>query len=326
MPPPHRQGRSTVSASKRPGLQQLEVFVKVAETRSFASAARMTGRTQPAISQAIARLEEIYGGDLFERRRGAPLLLTPIGEAILGSARMVLDTVDRQMTRAAAAAQSRVGNLRLGFFPGLAAGALRAGIAGFVSACPDVSLRMVEGPSGELYRQLNERSVDMMIVALMPTLANTLLARERLWDERLIVALPSNHGAARKSFLSWGDIADLPIMLRDSHLELVAYRELFDRLDRQISCEQHAVSCSTLLDMVGMGMGATIIPASGGSPHENVVFRPINEANAIVAVDAVWPKDDRNPLRHRLLSFLRQHRGDVDDRFSQATATTPDHD
>ena len=50
---------------------------------------------QPAVSQAIARLEEIYSGELV-RNRLAPLVLTPIGESILPSAHTLIDTVGRQ--------------------------------------------------------------------------------------------------------------------------------------------------------------------------------------------------------------------------------------
>lgn len=316
------------SGGLRPELHQLEIFLKVVEARTFAGAARMMGRTQPAISQAIARLEEIYGGDLFERRRGALLELTPIGEAILPSARTILDTIDQQMLRAAAAAQSRAGNLTLGFMPGLIAGPLRAGIADFTAASPQVRLRLVEALPGELHRQLNERAIDMMIVALIPTLESKTLVQEHLWDEQLIVTLPTDHALGRKAALTWRDIAELPIILKDSHFELVAYRTLLDRLDRQVHLEQHDVSCATLLDMVGLGLGATIVFASGAMPHRGVVFRPIDEDNATAGIDAVWPKDDRNPLRHRLLSLIREHRGDVvagpGEPTAPSTAPAPD--
>ncbi len=88
------------SSNHRPDFHSLEVFLKVVETRSFAAAARQFGRTQPAISQTIRRLEDIVGGDLFKRQRGAPVELTAIGLAILPSARTLLDTVDKQMVRA----------------------------------------------------------------------------------------------------------------------------------------------------------------------------------------------------------------------------------
>lgn len=313
----------------RPQFHQLEIFLNVVETRSFAGAARSINRSQPAISQAIARLEEIYGGDLFERRRGSPLVLTQIGEAILPSARIILDIIDKQMMRAAATAQSRAGNLTLGLFPGLVGGPLRSAIGEFAAASPDVRLRLVEALPAELNRQLNERAIDLMIVALMPKLGSKTLVHERLWNERLIVALPEEHAFTRKAALSWQDIAKLPIILKESHVEIVAYRTLLDSIDREVQLNQHDVSCTTLLDMVGLGMGATLVFASGATPYAGVAFRPINEANATISVDAVWPKDDRNPLRHRLLNLIRSHKSDVTDTAAEpnspSTGPAPDH-
>ncbi len=290
----------------RPEFSQLATFLTVVEARSFASAARLLGRTQPAISQAIARLEEIYGGDLFVRRRGAPLALTPIGEAILPSARIVIDAIDEQMTRAVATAQSREGHLTVGFFQSLASGRLRAGLAAFHAAGPDIRLRMVEALPGELNRQLNERALDLIIVALLPELASRALEQEHLWAERLVVALPAAHPYAAKATLDWAEIATLPIILRDSYSELVAYRTLLGDVGGTIDVTQHAVSCQALLDMVGIGLGVTIIFESAAVPHEHVVFRAIAENNASVPIVAIYPKDDANPLRHRLLRLIRE--------------------
>ena len=313
----------------RPEFRQLDIFLTVVEMRSFAAASRVLGVTQPAVSQAIRRLENVYGGDLFERRRGAPLALTPIGEAILPSARTILYTLDQQMVRAAETAQSRAGTVTLGFFTGLSAGPLRAGVSGFVAASPDVTLQMVEGLPSELHRQLNERTVDLVVAAFLPEPASKTLEQEQLWTERLMVALPAAHVLARRPELSWEEIASMPVMLRASPGEMIAFRSLLPRFgDRIIDCDQHAVSRDALLDMVGIGMGAAIVFESGLVPHQDVVFREIDGENNSVPIYGLWSKTDGNPLRHRLLVNLRQRGAEASDRLFSAPSppTAPSRD
>ena len=307
---PHSDHSRSRVAGTRPELHQLQVFLTVVEARSFAAAARQMGRTQPAISQAIARLEEIYGGDLFERRRGATLALTPIGEAILPSARTILHTVDQQMVRAVEAAQSRAGTVTLGFSTGLAAGPLRAAIGDFQTAGPMLKIRLVEGSPGELLRRLNERSVDLFVADRVPDLASKAIAQEPLWSERLIVALAATHPFARRSAFAWDDIAQIPIILRQSEGEQTALCAVLLRGAKgEVDIAQHAVSCGALLDMVGLGIGATVVLESALVPHRNVVFRAIDGEDAFVPIQAVWRRSDGSPLRHRLLNHIRRRRG-----------------
>lgn len=317
----------------RPEFHQLAIFLTVAETRSFAATARQIGCTQPAISQAIARLEEIYGGDLFERRRGAPLSLTPIGEAIAPSARILLHTVDEQMERAAQVAQSRAGTLTFGFSPGLAAGPLRAGIAEFVTAFPDVHLKLVESTQGDLRRRLIEGAIDLLIATSMPDIANGTLAQERLWDARLFVALPADHDLARHAELDWRSTSNIQVLVSTSNADLPVSPTSAATINHRIPrCEQHAVSAHALLDMVGIGMGATIVLDSDVTPQrQDVAFRPLVGEHSSVAVDAIWRTHDGNPLRHRMLCHIRdQRRGDThqnmlsDPRLATAPAPDPD--
>ena len=307
----HRPIHRSPIKAVRPEYHQLAVFLTVVQTGSFSGAARLLGKTQPAVSQAIVRLEEIYGGDLFERRRGALLALTPVGEAILPSARMILDTVDRQMVHAAAAAQGRAGRITLGFSSGLTAGPLRAGIVEFITVNPEVELRMVEGHPSQLYRQLVERRVDLVIAAALPDLGSKTVAREELWRERLVAAIPSRCSLSAKPTLGWPDIAALPLIVSNPDGEKLAFRLLLELSGEQrVDCTQHAASREALLQMVAMEMGIAIILESGVAPHQGVVFRFLDEEDAIVPMDALWPSADRNPVRHRLLSHIRQHRGD----------------
>jgi len=63
-------------------INQLEVLVTVAHERSFSRAADVLGRTQPAVSQSIRRLEQEIGERLFDRS-SKDGTLTPAGEVLL---------------------------------------------------------------------------------------------------------------------------------------------------------------------------------------------------------------------------------------------------
>ncbi len=75
----------------------LRAFVTVAEVRGFTQAGQLLGRTQPAISLQIKKLEELIGAPLFVR--GGPRLdLTPTGERLLEYARQILALNDEALT------------------------------------------------------------------------------------------------------------------------------------------------------------------------------------------------------------------------------------
>lgn len=292
----------------RPDFKQLETFLKVAETRSFAAAARQLGVSQPAVSQTISRLEDILGGDLFERRRGAPVSLSPIGHAILPSARLLLFTVDRQIERAIATAHSRTGSLTVGFHPALAFGPLCNAIAEIRETAPDVQFHLVEGPPGDLYRRLNENSLDIMFMALNPDTEGSGNIREQLWADRLVAALPDQHALAKRASLTWADLSSIQVILRANHGDMSDYRALAARMgDLPLHCELHDVSRGVLIQMVRTGLGATLLLNSTTEPRPGLAFVPIDEIDAFVGVEAVWPRNDRNPLRHHLLASVRRH-------------------
>ena len=71
-------------------INQLEVLVTVARERSFSRAAEVLNRTQPAISQAIRRLEADIGEQLFDRS-SKDGTLTFAGEVLLDYAQQMLN-------------------------------------------------------------------------------------------------------------------------------------------------------------------------------------------------------------------------------------------
>lgn len=70
--------------------KQLEMFVAVASERSVNRAAAKVFRTQPAVSMALAKLEQEVGSCLFHRSHDRRFHLTSIGEVLLEYAKRML--------------------------------------------------------------------------------------------------------------------------------------------------------------------------------------------------------------------------------------------
>src|SRR3546814_948274 len=96
----------------RPSLAQIEVFLKVVETRSFVGAAKLIGISQPAVSHAIAKLEDFYHGHLSVRRRSMPLILTTVGGALLPLAEAMLHAADQSLLRTDARSDEHTSELQ----------------------------------------------------------------------------------------------------------------------------------------------------------------------------------------------------------------------
>jgi DNA-binding transcriptional LysR family regulator len=70
--------------------KQLEMFIAVAEERSVQRATERVFRSQPAVSMAIAKLEEEVGSPLFHRTRSERFRLTDVGEVLYDYAKRVI--------------------------------------------------------------------------------------------------------------------------------------------------------------------------------------------------------------------------------------------
>jgi DNA-binding transcriptional LysR family regulator len=83
-----------------PTLDQLRLFIAVAEHGSFGGAAKALGRAVSAVSYGIAQMEAALALSLFEREGSRRPVLTPAGEGLLPEARAVADGADALLAKA----------------------------------------------------------------------------------------------------------------------------------------------------------------------------------------------------------------------------------
>jgi DNA-binding transcriptional LysR family regulator len=115
----------------------LRSFVTVAEVRGFTQAGQVLGKTQPAVSLQIKRLEELIEAQLF-LRGGPQLELTVTGERMLGYARQILSLNDEALAELARPTIS--GRIRCGIPSEFATILLPRLLGRFVQSYPAVAL------------------------------------------------------------------------------------------------------------------------------------------------------------------------------------------
>ena len=241
-------------------LRQLQYFRAVAEQRNFGRAAQACHVSQPALSVQIKTLEEIMGGQLFERQ-ARDILLTPLGRDVLGHANEVLDAADG-LDRFARDRSGGHRSLSLGIIPTVAPYLLPGVLAGLRSG--DVSLRVQirEARTERLLAMLRVGEIDAAILAL-PS-GGKALHEKPLFEDRFLLA-GSQTGLDRLAIspeaLRPVDLKTAQLMLlEDGHCLTDQALEICgqDRTSGQIN--MGASSLPTLSRLVAEGFGLTLMP------------------------------------------------------------------
>ncbi|HEX7758477.1 MAG TPA: LysR family transcriptional regulator [Caulobacteraceae bacterium] len=144
-------------------LEQLRIFVAVAERQHVTRAARALNLTQSAVSSAVTSLEARHGVALFDRV-GRGIVLNPAGEAFLGEARAVLARV-----AAAEAALDDLGGLARGRLSihasqTIAAYWLPPRLAAFHRAYPGIVLEVAIGNTAQVATAVSEGAAELGLV------------------------------------------------------------------------------------------------------------------------------------------------------------------
>lgn len=164
-------------------LVAMKQFATVVETGSFSAAAKRLNMGQPAVSKAIANLEEYLGVRLLTRTTRAQHL-TEAGQRYYERARIVLDEADEAESAAREAATSLAGRLRLAAPPTYAALHILPRLSEFLDTHPDLSIDLI---LDDRWIDLIEQGVDLAIRLGKPA-DSSLVARRLGSSRRLLVA------------------------------------------------------------------------------------------------------------------------------------------
>ncbi|MDG2452395.1 MAG: LysR substrate-binding domain-containing protein [Paracoccaceae bacterium] len=237
-------------------LKHFRYFEALAQHAHFGHAAEACSISQPALSMQIKELEEKLGTPLFERSP-RQVRLTAFGEIFAQRARDILRSVDELEEMARASETGLTGRLRIGVIPTIAPYLLPRIIRSLTEANPELDLHVRETLTPKLIQELGDGRIDTAIVAL--PVSEPAFAEEPLFSEDFVLIRSAQDATA-----------PIPNIdeLREMRLLLLEEGHCFR--DQALSfCNLQTArpwqgldgsSLSTLVQMVGAGIGVTLLP------------------------------------------------------------------
>lgn len=241
-------------------MMQLQMLVAVAEERTLQKAADRVYRTQPAVSIAIAKLEEEVGAALFDRSQGRDFRLTPTGDVLLTYARRLLSVRDEALSAVEEIRNLKSGHLRIGANQSVGEYLLPELIEGFRKRYPAVKLRVSIGYSDAILSALKHHQLDIALVASQPK--DPQLRGQLIMRDRLIAVFSPLHALAKHETIHLQDLGSEPLILLTATSELrEKITQAFKRLHVPLNVQVETETLESIKNMAAAGMGVGIVPS-----------------------------------------------------------------
>ncbi|MEX2671428.1 MAG: LysR family transcriptional regulator [Phycisphaeraceae bacterium] len=274
-------------------LHQLRYFVAVMDTGSFGKAAVRCAVAQPSLSQQVIKLEKELGKPLFDRL-GRSIAVTEAGRLLYPRAKRILTEVENARTSVAEDVEAGLGKLMVGAIPTVAPYLLPDAIAAFRQAWPNAELSITEDITRNLVRMLIDSEIDLAIMAA--PIEDHRLAVEQIAHEPLVCVVDKGHPLGGRKRVRFDELTDQPsIVLHEVHcLSQQVNAFCVDRgVQPRIVC--HAAQLSTLLRLVDLGLGLSLVPQTAVASYAGQLkVVPLVGPPMLRRLVVVW-----NASRHR---------------------------
>lgn len=242
-------------------LRQLQALIAIADHGSFSAAATSLHTVQSNVSSHVGRLERELGVQLVDRHGGQ---LTEEGQAVVERGRRITAELEAAVVDVAALRHEVIGTARIGMIGTTARWLAPLLLDGMGRAHPKVRLVIGEGTSATLEPHLASGSLDAAIVNLPQSSPD--LTERALFDEDLVLVVPSDHPFAIQRQISLTDLDGFELLLPAPG---TVFRAEIDDACRAVGivlrprAELDGVRLIASLTL--QGYGPAIVPATGAA-------------------------------------------------------------
>ena len=282
-------------------LYQLRQFVAVADTGSFTKGATRVAVSQPALSAAIAKLEEELGTRLLDRRRTA-VVPTLAGRKFLARAKMILQACGEAKAELRSLKQPEV--LRMGVLNTLPTAHIARIVEAFKTAHPEASIQLIDGNRDTLEERLSQGRLDVSITT--PIDPDDCPNSLTLFSEPYVLVVGQKHRFADLPNVSLADLDSEPFISR-THCE--TYRQTTELMvSRGIRTRviYRTDQDDRVLGLVAAGLGVALMPSVYDA--SGIVKLSVRDFSARRTIGLKWRAGEGSfTLLDTMLSFAKSH-------------------
>ena len=287
-------------------LRQLEYVDRVAKTLNFTRAAQELHVAQPALSRAIAKLEEELGGKLFIRTSRS-VKLTDAGTKFVARARRILADVKSLELEMDEFGRGTTGIVRISTWYHLEP-ALPALLRDFIAQNPNIDVSIVELVGSAMLDALRRDEIDFGVAIAAPNWNLTEIGHQIVRSEQLTVLVPRSDDLAGRPEIALSMLAGRSFIAPQAG---TTARYWFDRFFAGAGVEPRVVvetnEIAAVQAYVSIGIGVALAPRA--------IVPAVDEPAVAIALAGVPPLDIvlawhetgyRTPAAERALAYARR--------------------
>jgi len=289
-------------------LTQLDYFLSVARLQHMTKASELHSISQPALSHAIAKLEQELGVPLFDRR-GRNMQVSRYGRMFAARVERALRELEYGKQEIEEWVNSDSGVISLSYLNILGVELIPSLIRDYQAEYPKVRFDLNQGDYEDIGMLLDHGVSDVMI-----TSKETATASDHLYEwltfrtMPLYIVVPAGHRFAKASSLSLAELAGEPFvgMLKNCGLQ----KSLETRLQHtglKISPAYEVEDLISVAGFIAAGLGMSVLPKTFGLTLEGLVWLPIQEEGWQWEIGLKWKKGHYlSPATKKFVDYIGQ--------------------
>ena len=245
-------------------VRHLRLVAAIAETGSVTRAGERLHLTQSALSHQLKDIEDRLGARLFHRV-GKKMVATPAGQAVLRSARSVLDVLKRTEDEVRHSSGNGGGILRIATECYTCYHWLPALLKAYRVAHPGVVVQVEVAHTHAPFDALLNGKLDVAIMG--DRVRDRRVVSKRLFDDDMLVIVPPDHRLADRPFVRLQDFADETLFVYPPRDESTVANYILSRAGVAPAAIQEVALTEAIIELVKAGLGIAVLAEWAVAPY-----------------------------------------------------------